>query len=161
MEQCIPCISELVTLSYQEVSSLCHNFLLSNYLLFPLCVLCSSCLWIYRLFMSQFFWDIFVISSYNMQLKIRILEVQFSFMQKKKKKYFLILLHQNIFLNITIKEGSICNKSWVSTELHISCINGVSHWSALVETSPCAADLCLNVSFIEMKAPIKCMDIMR
>lgn len=81
--------------------------------------------------------------------------------KKKKKKYFLILLHQNIFLNITIKEGSICNKSWVSTELHISCINGVSHWSALVETSPCAADLCLNVSFIEIKAPIKCMDIMR
>lgn len=40
--------------------------------------------------MSQFFWDILVILSYSMQLKIRILKVQFNFMQKKKKKYFWI-----------------------------------------------------------------------
>lgn len=87
--------------------------------------------------MSQFFWDILVILSYSMQLKIRILKVQFNFMQKKKK-VLLNPLHQNIFLNITIEEGnifnnsicySICNKSWVSTELRIMhkwCISLIS-----------------------------------
>lgn len=39
--------------------------------------------------MSQFFWDILVILSYSMQLKIRILKVQFNFMQKKKKYFWI------------------------------------------------------------------------
>lgn len=84
--------------------------------------------------------------------------VQINLMQKSK--VLLNSFSSKCILQIfTVKEGSTCKMSWVSTEPCISHVSVVSHWSALVEPS-LYADLCLNAAFVRIKAPTKYMDIM-